>query len=161
MRGYASYFSLDASWLHFYPVGNGSSYVWIFPMSAELANVGAWLTADTWHRLGGRGERVWATMWAQVPEAGAAIAAGPESIAFQTYPTVTLLPAQVPCGERWMCIGGAAGLVHAATGEGISYALWSGIEAANWIVEGGLPGADATAAIQKKCAKEIGIYYAD
>ncbi len=104
-------------------------YAWIFPTSASTANIGLGLFAAP----GGRAPqsaRAAFERWRQWPAVRQALGAARLAGSLKGFPIRSDFLASPNAAERVLVVGEAAGLVNPLTGDGIDFALESGLLAA-------------------------------
>lgn len=133
MRGYYRGLDGPGDMLEFYFREDATSYYWIFPAGQGIANVGVIATMRQLREDRVHLANALATFLEDLPPKGRGARAQLQE-QHRAAPIWAGLRGTALFGERLLCAGDAAALVHPRSAEGISAALWSGRMAAETAV---------------------------
>jgi geranylgeranyl reductase family protein len=112
-------------------------YGWVFPISPTAANIGIgyWASSLPWNRAP-QSARIAMQRWIEKsPKLRAFLSGATPYGPIKGYPLRVDFPTAPTFAERILLVGESAGLVSPLTGEGIDFALESGMLAAQWILD--------------------------
>jgi menaquinone-9 beta-reductase len=140
---------------HYFYAGLPCGYGWVFPAVDGLANVGVYVRADAYAKLGTKLDVLMASFLAAHPER---FASATREGKLRTW-SLPIAPRKSPrAADGLLTVGDAAGLVDPLSGEGIWQALHSGMVAAGFALralERGRLDAALQAEYEQVCRDEI------